>query len=163
VKNGEETDVDCGGPAADCRRCDPDEGCAHPHDCSSKVCIGGVCKQATCTDGVTNGEETDLDCGGNCPDCPNGSMCQEPGDCQSQVCEGGFCGADPCENGVTDGSETDTDCGGPDCPPCKTGDDCGCNDDCEGGVCCTTASNAAEVRTCGDASTPTCQLTPCEP
>ena len=49
----------------------------------------------TCSDGVINGQETGLDCGG--PDCPSCSTC---------------------DDGVQNGAETGVDCGGPNCPSC---------------------------------------------
>ncbi|MCK6455999.1 MAG: hypothetical protein L6Q92_05655 [Phycisphaerae bacterium] len=46
----------------------------------------------TCTDGIQNGGETDVDCGGgNCPPCQNGQMCATASDCVSGVCMGGVC------------------------------------------------------------------------
>jgi hypothetical protein len=72
VKNGKESDVDCGGP--DCQtRCLPTKKCTNPSDCLSGVCHAGICQAATCTDGVKNGFETGIDCGlpscvvKNCP------------------------------------------------------------------------------------------------
>lgn len=54
-----------------------------------------VSTQPTCTDGIKNGGETGIDCGGSiCIPCPT------------------------CTDGVKNGSETDIDCGGPDCIPC---------------------------------------------
>jgi hypothetical protein len=68
----------------------------------------------TCTDGIHDGTETGIDCGGPCP-LP--------------------CGAPSCTDGVHNGTETDIDCGGscPACPSCtdgiqnggETGIDCG--------------------------------------
>jgi hypothetical protein len=37
--------------------------------CASKVCSNGACQPATCSDGVQNGTETGVDCGGSCPLC----------------------------------------------------------------------------------------------
>jgi hypothetical protein len=69
IQNGDETDVDCGGP--DCPAC------------------------PTCDDGIQNGDETGIDCGGpECPDCPT------------------------CDDGVQNGDETGIDCGGSNCIPC---------------------------------------------
>ncbi|CAN95452.1 hypothetical protein predicted by Glimmer/Critica [Sorangium cellulosum So ce56] len=34
------------------------------------VCEDGVCREATCSDGVMNGDEAGLDCGGPCAACP---------------------------------------------------------------------------------------------
>ncbi len=53
------------------------------------------CGPASCTDGIQNGDETGVDCGGSCPDaCPT------------------------CSDGIQNGNETGVDCGGPDCAPC---------------------------------------------
>ena len=35
----------------------------------------------TCTDGQLDGNETDLDCGGDCAGCGVGKICEEPADC----------------------------------------------------------------------------------
>jgi hypothetical protein len=74
IQNGTETGRDCGGGA--CPPCDPTLGCAVPGDCKQKVCKpkalgeGDVCMPALCTDGVQNGMETGIDCGGPmCPPC----------------------------------------------------------------------------------------------
>jgi hypothetical protein len=65
TQNGNETDVDCGGP--DCDPCSSGSACFVNSDCESGVCDGGVCQEASCSDGVQNGNETGVDCGG--PDC----------------------------------------------------------------------------------------------
>jgi hypothetical protein len=47
---------------------------------------------ATCTDGVANGSETDVNGGGpNCPRCENTFRCIPGGDCRSGVCFSGVC------------------------------------------------------------------------
>jgi len=57
----------------------------------------------TCTDGVKNGTETGVDCGGSCPNA---------------------CSATPtCSDGIQNGSETGVDCGGS-CTACPTGGTC---------------------------------------
>ena len=38
---------------------------------------------ANCTDGVLNGDETTIDCGGSCAACPAGDTCAIGSDCQS--------------------------------------------------------------------------------
>nr|CEL65316.1 TPA: sushi domain (scr repeat) domain-containing protein [Neospora caninum Liverpool] len=54
------------------------------------------CPKPTCADGVRNGDETGVDCGGSCPKkCPS------------------------CFNGMRDGDEEDVDCGGSVCEPCE--------------------------------------------
>ncbi|HVJ19482.1 MAG TPA: discoidin domain-containing protein [Polyangiaceae bacterium] len=69
-KNGSETDVDCGGST--CSKCANDKLCASANDCSSGYCgANGLCAAApSCTDGIQNGSETGVDCGGSCPACP---------------------------------------------------------------------------------------------
>ena len=76
LANGGETDVDCGGPGT-CPRCAVGSACADDTDCGGAGpgrCVGGSCT-ATCSDGLTNGDETDVDCGGSCPGCPLGKAC----------------------------------------------------------------------------------------
>ncbi len=91
MKDGTETDVDCGG--ASCPPCLPNKMCDVPADCLEHVCTGGRCAVPSCTDGVKNGTETDVDCGGgSCPPCPPGDTCLLSGDCQSMACDGGLCG-----------------------------------------------------------------------
>jgi hypothetical protein len=54
------------------------------------------CRAATCTDGVANGTETDIDCGGGaCPTCGPGQRCSMASDCSGGGCDGGLCGAVP--------------------------------------------------------------------
>ncbi len=61
------TKTDCGGAAAVC----PGEPCGSGTACASGRYEGNVCVQATCNDGVRNGRETQVDCGGEvCPSCP---------------------------------------------------------------------------------------------
>jgi hypothetical protein len=46
----------------------------------------------TCTDGLRNGNETDVDCGGGtCGGCAAGKDCQAGSDCLSGVCSAGRC------------------------------------------------------------------------
>lgn len=55
-----------------------------------------------CTDGIKNGDETDVDCGGSCPRCAAGKSCQTRDDCQSAICEGpsGFKTCQTCTPGT---------------------------------------------------------------
>jgi hypothetical protein len=79
VPNGLETDTDCGGGPASCPPCPVGDKCALPTDCESSVCMPvadagpPVCAAPTCTDGVQNGLETGVDCGG--PDVDGGPSC----------------------------------------------------------------------------------------
>ena len=54
-----------------------------------------ACGPPSCTDGIQNGNETGVDCGGpDCPACPT------------------------CSDGIQNGDETGVDCGGSNCAPC---------------------------------------------
>ena len=58
--------------------------CEGEDDCDE---LAGVCVGPTCDDGVQNGQETDIDCGGpDCDPCEQGSHCEVGGDCLSGVC-----------------------------------------------------------------------------
>jgi hypothetical protein len=105
--------------------------------CSGGTCQSGRCIPApTCTDGLKNGTETDIDCGGGCPRCPSSKRCAGAADCASgfcldatcQACSGSFltsCGTDAngsclCLSGVCstnrsvqDGTSTTGNCGCP--------------------------------------------------
>ena len=135
VKNGVETDVDCGGAASmGCSRCGIGQMCGANSDCVSGLCnTSGVCAAVSCTDGMKNGNETDVDCGGTCPGCANGGMCKVAMDCKNGVCSNGVC--TDCFDRAKNGSETDVDCGGPSCPQCPQGSACAMASDCRSGVC----------------------------
>jgi hypothetical protein len=92
IRNGNETDVDCGGGT--CRPCDLDRVCRVAADCTTLNCASGVCAAATssCTDMILDGTETDIDCGGpSCAPCSDGRLCLVASDCLSQLCSGGRC------------------------------------------------------------------------
>lgn len=87
-KNGDESDVDCGG-AAEHARCADGKACKVATDCASGVCSGGVCQVPSATDGVKNGDESDVDCGGastSAPRCAVGQGCKAHADCESDGC-----------------------------------------------------------------------------
>jgi hypothetical protein len=159
VKNGSETDVDCGG---NCLPCDVNKACTTALDCVSGSCVnstcharstcadgvkdgdetdvdcGGscaACAYATCSDGVKNGGETGVDCGGPCQGCALGVRCSVNQDCASRAC-GAFRCADLCHDGMRDGDETGVDCGGG-CTACAPGSTCQgstCSDACHDGT-----------------------------
>jgi hypothetical protein len=92
VKNGNETDTDCGG--SKCPKCAAGQMCFSDLDCISNFCgANDICAPAaSCMDSAQNGNETDVDCGGaDCGACSNGSKCQVNSDCQSSTCIGGSC------------------------------------------------------------------------
>ena len=74
--------------------------------CDGGTCQAGVCvpnppvvppppppPPAVCepADGIKNGTETGIDCGGLCPRCPNGQPCLTQDDCLSAFCANGVC------------------------------------------------------------------------
>jgi hypothetical protein len=85
--------------------------------------------EASCADGLKNGNESGVDCGGSCPPCPtceDGSRNQgEEGiDC------GGLCVACPtCKDDIQNQQESDVDCGGP-CAACPENGRCFSDKDC---------------------------------
>jgi hypothetical protein len=158
VKDGQETDVDCGGATCDAqdRTCPNGEMCLVGPDCQSKVCTGDVCQVPTCTDGQENGQETDVDCGGPLCDstghqCPVGDKCIIAEDCTSLLCDASnHCPAPSCMDGVKNGSETGIDCGNTamsGCPACVVGQGCNVGSDCQSMRC---TANICEVATCSD-------------
>jgi len=149
VRNGGESDVDCGGPTSGCPACGAGKTCAQAGDCIDASCSGGLCQSASCGDGIENGAESDLDCGGGsgCSPCASGQRCHLAGDCASGICAGmgpdGICQPPSCTDGIRNGAETDTDCGGT-CAPvsrcavgarCATGSDCATASCSPGGIC----------------------------
>jgi hypothetical protein len=89
---------------------------------------------ATCDDGVRDGNETDVDCGGPCARCVTDRACRIAEDCESGRCVAGLCPAPACDDGVKNGFESDTDCGEA-CSPCADGMRCGLGPDCVSEVC----------------------------
>jgi cysteine-rich repeat protein len=60
---------------------------------------------ALCGDGILNGEETDVDCGGVCAGCSPGQSCGAGRDCDSGVCINTTCAEPRCGDGVVNGDE----------------------------------------------------------
>jgi hypothetical protein len=77
---------------------------------------------AGCADGVQNGTETDVDCGGTCMACAIGGRCTVASDCMSSSCST-VCLAPTCSDGIRNGTETGLDCGGS-CPITYSGEGC---------------------------------------
>lgn len=81
-----------------CGRCWVDEAQAQAGGCT-ETCNDSA--EPTCNDGIQNGNETGIDCGGSCSPCTT-----EP----------------TCNDGIQNGDETGVDCGGS-CEPCAMGGD----------------------------------------
>ena len=87
--------------------CVPADECSGANDCASGVCIDGACHDAACIDGVLNGDETGVDCGGACPACGVGLACDDASDCTSAFCAGGTCAyATSCADLLAEGSSS---------------------------------------------------------
>jgi hypothetical protein len=169
VVNDSETDIDCGGgfsddvgtvnPASDgaptCQW-ELSQKCLLGSDCDDGVCnanqgAGGPpidcpagatcqCQPPSSNDGVTNGGETDVDCGGDgtpgndsAPPCQTGMICAQDIDCFWGHCNSGVCGGHVA--GTQDGDETDVDCGGTQSPGCDWFKVCFQNSDCASQIC----------------------------
>ncbi|MEZ4262481.1 MAG: hypothetical protein R3B36_25585 [Polyangiaceae bacterium] len=144
IQNQGETDIDCGGIIADAvgqaPRCDDGKKCVAGNDCKNLVCNPGTltCAAPTANDGVKNGTETGVDCGGPgaIPRCPTNEGCVDGTDCIEKVCGPANTCLDPApDDGVKNGDETDVDCGGAIAPGCAPGKDCQLNTDCGSGGC----------------------------
>ncbi len=117
-------------------------------------------KQSTCYDGLMNGDEEGIDCGGSCVACSSVPNCFDGiknGDETGIDCGGSCiaCSSQPsCYNGIWDGNEEGVDCGGS-CIACvpentcydgyKNGDETGI--DC-GGSCGACECTASQTRNC---------------
>lgn len=147
VRNGIETDVDCGGACS--TRCADGQACQRSTDCTSLVCGDGTCAPPSCSDAVQNGSETDVDCGGECGPCSQGQGCLDADDCDAGICQDNQCAPAGCADLVQNGGESDVDCGG-ECAPCIDGASCGEASDCSSLVCtdgtCATPSCTDAVR-----------------
>ena len=85
TKDGDETDVDCGGSSAP--PCEDGKACKANEDCASVSCISGTCKAPSPDDGIKNADETDVDCGGAAaPKCASGKTCSVDADCSVGGC-----------------------------------------------------------------------------
>ena len=117
-------------------------------------CGGSFCPPCsadpTCDDGIQNGDEEGVDCGGSdCPACPTCDDGIQNGDEEGVDCGGSDCPACPtCDDGIQNGDEEGVDCGGSDCPACPTCDDGIQNGDEEGVDC--GGSDCPACPTCDD-------------
>jgi hypothetical protein len=112
------------------------DGATHPGDMAML--------SASCSNGMKDGKETDIDCGGNCTPCADGKGCTLGSDCADKVCLNATCSPPSCNDNFQNGSESDVDCGGT-CSACGQGKKCKGSSDCDTNFC--------------DAGT--CKLPPC--
>ncbi|MBN2052147.1 hypothetical protein JW756_01470 [Candidatus Woesearchaeota archaeon] len=134
IKDGDETDVDCGGS---CLGCADGKKCFVNEDCASYYCKAGICSAPSCTDGLQNGLESDVDCGASCPGCDINKSCNRDNDCISNFCHPTTkkCSVASCSDKFQNGDETDIDCGGGCSKKCETGQKCLSGNDCTSGIC----------------------------
>jgi hypothetical protein len=89
IRNGSETDVDCGGT---CPRCANGKVCGNRNDCATAFCAGGACQDCEAA---------------NCPDDANG-------DCECNITVGADPGRACAKRGVGNNSISTSSCG--ECP-----------------------------------------------
>lgn len=141
-----------GGGSAEC---DTADDCGVDSDCASFSCDAGMCEQSNvtlgttcdddggevcdgdgncvppnCIDTVLNGNETDVDCGGDCPPCADGDNCIGGDDCVSGFCDDGAGGSGGSDGG---GGAAPSSI----CAACVVDDDCNGTGSfyCSNGVC----------------------------
>ena len=177
VKDGTETDVDCGGSATTCAtRCAQGKKCAAGSDCQSGFCADGVCCNVACTgstcqacSAAAKGQGADGLCGavflgqdphGDCPmeaasTCGRSGGCNGSGAC-SKYPSGTVCQGGSCAGAVLTKAET---CSGGVCTaPSPTTQDCA-PFQCTGGAC----SNGSCATDADCASTAYCKAGTCAP
>jgi len=109
VKNGNETDKDCGGNCE--KKCEIGKNCKIDTDCTSGKCsaTSGKCEQKDhCKNKQQDLTETDIDCGGDCLPCEEDKGCEEDRDCiEGLSCMDGTCKAflDSDKDGVPDSKD----------------------------------------------------------
>jgi hypothetical protein len=152
TQNGNETDIDCGGDV--CSPCIVDDSCLVNSDCETLSCSATnlICLLPSCTDDATNGNETDLNCGGNvCAPCVAGKVCAIDADCVSVDCSGAnICLDTSCTDSIHNANETDVDCGGVTCASCLVNEGCLINSDCVTDYCDTSGNGCQYATSCKD-------------
>jgi hypothetical protein len=109
----------------------PDAFASDGTDGSTLDRVGPDSTSISCDNGILDGDETDIDCGGGaCPHCAIGAACRQDTDCIGAYCKMGICAQGSCVDRVKNLKETDVDCGGGDCPPCGVGASCILSTDC---------------------------------
>jgi hypothetical protein len=155
------TDTDCQTFSCDSGTCSTNnvaQGTACDDD-SGELCDGsGSCVAANCMDGVMNGDETAVDCGGSCSGCGTGAACDGDADCTSGFCDDGSGAGGSGGIGGAGGSGGTTGGGPGVCKPCSVDADCSSMQFCSAGTCTGTgalgdacsASNQCQSGNCSD-------------
>ncbi|CAF3977923.1 unnamed protein product [Adineta steineri] len=113
----------------------------------SAIEVSALAKDKTCFDGLMNGDETDIDCGGSCLTCAVGKNCTLTKDCDNLQCTNDICASAACNDTIKNNEETDVDCGGLNCSSCGTGKACSGAGDCVSKSC---AFDICKDKTCSD-------------
>ncbi|HRI69088.1 MAG TPA: hypothetical protein PK156_32885 [Polyangium sp.] len=119
-------------------KCMTDTDCPLPNS----ICEQGACIQQGCVNGMKDGTETDVDCGGgSCLPCANDKECMVADDCGSKYCNGpagmaGTCAACATEMDCSGATGTYCDTTAGTCLPKKAGAaTCGADAECQSGFC----------------------------
>ncbi|WP_437781382.1 hypothetical protein [Sorangium sp. So ce1097] len=118
-----------------------------------------------CADGVKNGDETDVDCGGaTCPQCANAKACMGADDCTSGFCADSVCcdtacdaDCDACAADLKESGEESGTCG-----PSKAESECGAST-CSEGVETGRGTCDGESVECGPGAEKECETFACDP
>ncbi|MFM2153313.1 MAG: hypothetical protein RL199_1748, partial [Pseudomonadota bacterium] len=175
VKNGDETDVDCGGTSG--KGCALGQACLSGADCAAPAkagasvsCTANKCVDTSlCSNNATDAGEADRNCGGICDaKCAETKLCLVDSDCASNVCaKASPTAARPtCQPAATitaDGrinaNETGVDCGAKGEAPvegvakCFVGSGCDDDSDCLTNIC---LSGKCSNGVCGNGLNRTC-------
>ncbi len=152
-KNGDETDLDCGGS---CPPCSAGQSCEDNSDCVTAFCSAGTCATPECTSdndcAALNGDCTKGKCDPNTDTCvaepaneggacENGDLCSQGDTCSGGTCSPGQivdcsefdgpCSVGQCDPGSGSCAIVDKDEGS----PCDDGDGCTFNEACTQGTC----------------------------
>ena len=89
----------------------------------------------TCSNGLKDEDETDIDCGNLCAPCELGKGCAVPEDCSTKSCQNMLCAVATCFDSIQNQTETDVDCGAAPCPLCLDDKKCTGPANCQSSVC----------------------------
>lgn len=130
--------------------CDGAGGCVNcltDNDCGNGQCVNNSCVMPSCNDGLKNGNESDVDCGGSCGVCAQKDTCNSSTDCSTGLCLQGQCRTCSEDNDCA----TDTFCTFGHCVADRVqGDTCTADSQCASGSC-------ADGTCCESACNGTCQ------